>query len=130
MQEKNRSVFHLQFPTLFVVISTHMQRGIKTGVKSCSQRRILPLRSEYLTPRLEAQHRRLNAAQDVGRIFPGYYGHCYRTAICILVGKTFFYFLILYNYPVDSRILCNTQIFTSVTCNLLHSKRHMGKRCR
>lgn len=92
LQEKTRSVFNLQLPTLFVVISTHMQRGIKTGVKPGSQRRILPPQNEALTPRLEAQHRRVNAAQDVGQTFPGHYGHCHRTAVHILVGKTLFMF--------------------------------------
>lgn len=59
-----------------------MQRELKAGVKSCSQTRILPLKSEDLTP--EAQRRRLKAAQGRGWALPGPCGHRRSTAIHLL----------------------------------------------
>lgn len=44
--------------------------------------------------------------------------------------KVFWYFIFIFNYQVDSRIPCHTQIFIPIICNLLQSKQCMGNRRR
>lgn len=111
--QENRSIFHLQpLSVNLIVIGTHTQRGIKTGVKSFFQGRIFPVRSE--DPTQDLRHSPGGwCCWRGGMGSPRSLWHHFRAAMHILGRKPeVIWFLIVYNYLVDSRILCHTQIFT------------------